>query len=124
MAVIEGQVNSITRRASSDLSAKQYHAVKCDSGSRTVTISGAGEQALGILLNIPGNGSLADVSVSGFAKAKSGGTITQGEFLKVDAAGKLVPVSTDKDFYIARALENAVANDVFSVQVTSGFYAV
>jgi len=125
MSTIQGPVISIARTANADLSSSQYFAVKPDTAEGDVVLAGAGELALGILQNTPISAELADVAVEGsFSKAKAGGTISEGNLLKVDAAGKLIATTTADDIYVARALQDAVTDDVFSVQVTVGYQSV
>ena len=69
---------SIAQYAASDLSSKQYYAVKLTSTDDTVDIAGAG-QGHGIVINVPATGDLADVVVFGGAKVKLGGTVTRGQ---------------------------------------------
>lgn len=77
--------------ASGDLSTKQYYAVKIDTNGQ-IAVAGTGEFAIGILYSKPSAaGTIASVrQLDGFkAKAISGGSITAGDLLKVDSAGKL-----------------------------------
>lgn len=108
-------------KAGADLSSSQYLAVKFDS-SEDVVLAGAGETAIGILQNKPADEKPADVAVGGGAIAIAGAAITGGAFLKANAAGKLIPVASNNDFYIARALEDGATNDHISVLVQSGYY--
>lgn len=111
-------------KAGADLSSSQYKAVKYDSAG-DVVVAGAGEAAAGILMNAPASGAAADVVALGGALAIAGATSwDEGVFLKVDGNGDLIPVTTDKDFYIARAIRSAVDNDISEVFVHPGYYAV
>lgn len=53
----------------------------------------------------------------GGAKGLAGGSISFGDLLTSDSAGKLVATTTANDRVVAIALEDAVANDLFSVFV-------
>lgn len=72
------------------------------------------------------SGELADVTLSGIGLVTAGGTITAGAPLTVDASGNaIVAVPTAGVFMsiIGRALEPAVAGDVFSILVIpAAFY--
>lgn len=58
----------------------------------------------------------------GGGKALLGGTVSFGDFLASDAAGKLVATTTANDKVIAQAMEDGVANDLISVTVVSFNY--
>ena len=59
-----------------------------------------------------------DGDVKGWvSEAVAGGNISQGDRLKVDAAGKLVVASTADDLSVAIARGDAVLDDVFGVYV-------
>jgi hypothetical protein len=109
-------------KAGADLTGQQYNAVKLDAAG-DVVVAGAGELAIGVLQNAPNTGEAASVVALGGALAVAGGSIDEGAFLKVDAAGDLVATTTDKDFYVARAIKAAADNDIFEVFVSTGFYA-
>lgn len=105
-------------RAGADLSAQSnlYLSVKHD-GSGDIVLSGAGDESVGFLFNLPKSGEVAEVStLGGGAKGVAAGTIAAGDYLKSDAAGKLVIASTAGDLVIARAMKSAVANDIFEIQ--------
>lgn len=59
---------------------------------------------------LPGGGGLA----------LAGGTISAGDLLAADSNGALVATTSNADRHIAMAMEDAVANDVFSVLVIAG----
>lgn len=122
MSVIEVTPVTITKTADADLSAKQYHAVKFDTTDGDVVVAGAGDVSLGILQNTPLHGELADIAVAGGSKAECGASVTQGQYLKPEAGGQLIPVASNNDHYIARALEDGDDGDIISVIITSGYY--
>lgn len=103
-------------KADGDLSSKQFHAVKFSSADYDVVDADAGE-GFGILMNKPLDNEMAEVAVSGGAKAKLGsGGATRGVSLKADADGKLVACS-DGDDAICMAEASGVENDVIPVIV-------
>ena len=120
MATQRLKSNSVSFRAASDLSAKQYFAVKMTSTAGAADLAGAGEGD-GILINTPASGELADVVLLGGAKVKLGGTVTRGQFGKSDAAGKLVAATANNDKYIVKFLDSGVNGDIVDVLVISGF---
>ena len=123
MASTQLQVFTKTFRASADLSAKQFFAVKLSASvDEDVALAGAGE-GVGVLINTPADNELADVVLFGGAKAKLAGTVSSGDFLKVDSDGKFVAAASDKNYYVARALQAGVAGDIIEVFVCPGFLA-
>ena len=90
--------------------------VKFD-GSGDIVVTGAGEKGEGFLVNSPKLGEVVEYSsLGGGALAVAAATIAAGDFLKSDAAGKMVIANTAGDLAIAKAVEPAVANDVFEVE--------
>jgi hypothetical protein len=112
-----------------DLSTKQFYAVKMDTANdRTVTaITGVTDRPIGILQDDPkGTATLkvaANVAVEGPCKAIAGsGGWTRGQRLGVDSTGKLVAITeaiatNDDAFTIAWAIDTASANDIAWVWV-------
>jgi hypothetical protein len=125
--------HSFSRVAGADLSTKQYYAVKLNSSAAAV-LAGAGEFAVGILQNNPGNGQAASIATVGaISKAIAGGSITAGATVAVDSSGKLVDATEAKvntsdagsstDAVIASnvigvALAAASSGDIFPVLLT------
>lgn len=100
--------------AGSDLSSNQFYAVKRTAGSLALC-SVAGERALGILQDDPGEAGRAGlVRVAGLSKAVYGGTITQDAQVAVDAAGKIV-AATATDVSIGIANKAGVDGDIGEV---------
>lgn len=74
--------------AGEDLSSYQYSAVKRATGDNTVSRSGAGEFAIGVLQNAPANGAVAHVRVAGITTMKADGTgVTRGDRISCAANG-------------------------------------
>jgi hypothetical protein len=102
--------------AGSDLSTKQYKAVTVSSG--TIAVASTGGNAIGFLMNAPTSGQACEIAtLGGGAKAIAGGTIAAGDLLEVDSNGDLVYATGAAENVVARALQSAVDNDVFAVQV-------
>lgn len=76
-----------------DLSAKQYYAVKI-SAAKTVAIASTGD-GIGVLQNAPVAGRAAEVCVEGVFMGLLGGTVAAGDRLTSDSAGKLVKITLD-----------------------------
>lgn len=99
--------------AAADLSAKQYFAVKITAAD-TINLSGAGENAIGILQNKPTSGQTATVMVMGESMAMYGDTVTAGANLMANASGKLVP-ATGTNAVIAVAREAGAVDEIHTV---------
>ena len=103
--------------AGMDLSQKRYHAVKLNSSAQLV-LSGAGENALGILQDNPASGRVGKVMCEGRSPAVYGASVTAGNSLTPDASGKLVPAS-GSNAIVAIAAESGSADEIHSVYVVS-----
>lgn len=108
----------INKKAGADLSADQYRALVLNTSGELIK-AGANGQVIGF--NHSRAAALGEVvelaSTGGGAKAIAGATITANDRLKSDANGALIAITADTDFACARALESAVAGDVFEVYV-------
>ena len=130
MSFNQNYVN-ISVPAGANLSAKQNHFVKINSSGAAV-LAGAGEAAVGVLVNDPTSGQTAAVQVSGIAKVKAGASITAGAQVAVNADGEAVAATLGRtnttdtsatDALIGSnvmgiALEGAAENDVIAVLIT------
>ena len=106
-----------TFKAAADYSAKKYYAMYL-SADNTVTIGAAATNALvGTLLNEPKANEGAVIAMSGTSLGFAGGTVSIGDSLTTDSAGKLVATTTTGNIVIGRALEAADASDIFEYQV-------
>lgn len=108
----EGSLNS-----TNDLSAKQFFIVKVDvSNDHSVVLAAAGtDPIVGVLQNKPKAAQAALVRFLGTTKVVAGGTVTRGDLVTSDSAGKAVTTTTNKDVAIGRALVSAVAGDIFEI---------
>ena len=57
------------------------------------------------------------VAIGGICRAEAGGNISEGNYLIDDGSGRLIADDGANQFVVARALEDAVAGDYFSVQL-------
>jgi hypothetical protein len=105
--------------ANSDLSAKQFHAVKQTSTARKVDIaSTGGENITGILLNTPKAGEGAEVCYEGFTKAVAGtGGFTAGQALQTEASTGCLITQTSTNAKVAVAIETVAAGETGLVRV-------
>jgi len=110
----EVPVFNITLVAGADLSNSQYLAVKVDANGKAA-LAGAGEDAVGVLQNVPKAGEAATVMVLGITKAIYGATVTAGDKVMVDASGKFIPYAApgagETNHVIGKALTSGAANE-------------
>lgn len=107
--------------ANSDLSAKQFCAVKQTTTSRKVDLASTGGEAItGILQNTPKAGDAAEVTYSGFTKAAAGtGGWTAGDALQTEGTtGKLI-TKTSTNTIVAVAIETVAAGGIGLVRVVA-----
>lgn len=104
-----------TLKAKADYSAKQYYALKVDNAAdNQAVLAGAGESAIGILLNKPILGEVCEIVCDGVVPAKLGDTVTRGDELMVKSDGTLIP-HTSTNSKIGVALESGVVGDIIPV---------
>lgn len=109
--------------AGEDLSAKKFYGGKFSAvADRTVLLATAGAVDGVIVDSLGGNGGHMTLRVGGIGVGIAGNTITRGDRLTTDAAGKFVTLTADGagSVYsecIGKALESAVVNDIFSFLV-------
>ena len=109
-------------RAGADLSAKQYHFVKIGTSDDQVVAAGANEKTVGILMNAPASGELAEVAVGGGALLKINEAVDALKLL-TPTSGALGEVCDAADEWCgAIAMEGGAQNDVIEVEVAK-FYA-
>ena len=110
MAYQQAQTN-ITLKAGADLSAKQYFFVKIDANGDAV-LAGNGQNAIGILQNVPASGEAANIAVAGVSKVIIGDTtsLDSGVVISSDANGKAT-LGVSTDFALAILIEDTTAND-------------
>lgn len=119
MAIFQ-PVNNIMGLRATAVALVQYIAVRYDAVEDLVEIAGAGDDIVGFTREAAAASAVVEIaSQGGGALATAGGTISQGDRLKVDAAGKLVVASTADDLSVAIARGDAVTDDVFGVYIES-----
>jgi len=115
MAHVEN-VSYFTRPAAADLSAKQYFFMQIDS-SGNVNVSGDGGVADGVLANKPSaSGRAATLAMNGIMKVELGGTVTAGDDVASDSAGKAV-VATTGDVKLGTCVVGGASGSVGSIRL-------
>lgn len=111
--------DKINLTSTNDLSTKQYYLVKQSSDTNCVISAAGTDKILGALLNKPRAGETAEIAKSsGGATIKviAGGTVARGDYLTSDANGKAITTVTAGNVTCGRALQSAVANDIFEME--------
>lgn len=109
-------------KAGEDLSAltnnTKYVALQLDTDGDVIKTAAGEQVCVGFLQNAPGNNKAAEIAgYGGGSLAIAAGTIAAGDFLKTDANGHLLKISSETANAVAVAMESAVDNDVFEVLV-------
>lgn len=105
-----GNLETFTREAGGNLSAKQYHIVrasaagKCDLGSVQTDTA-----LMGVLQNDPQSGEFAAVADFGTSKIVAGGAVTNNALISCNSAGRALDAASG-NMVIGRALEAATTD--------------
>ena len=86
-------IKNVSMNVSTDLSGKQFLAMKVSGDLKIDTQTSAGAKIAGVLQDAPdgsGTATYGALKTSGFTFAIAGGTCTAGAYLTVDSAGKFV----------------------------------
>lgn len=84
--------------------------------------SAASDKMIGVAQSTPtAAGDPMEVAVNGGGKGLAQTTIAMGDLLTAHSDGALKPVSSG-EYYIAQAMQDAVANDLFDIKIVSGIY--
>lgn len=108
----------LSRKASADLSAKQFFIVKLDTNGEVALASAATDAFIGVLQNKPKAGETAEirlVNAEGTLKVVLGGTVAKDAMVTADSAGKGVSTTTVGNYVLGMALEAGVAGDIIEV---------
>lgn len=112
------QPKMMTFKAEADLSAKQFSFVKFGTVDDSVVgCAVAGEKAIGILMNAPALGELAEVAVFGGAKVKLSGTVARGGEVSVTVTAGTGKAAVATEYVSAIAMASGVAGDVIPVNL-------
>ncbi len=110
--------------AATDLSTKQYYAVKQTAAGVVNLASAGGESIVGILQNKPTSGQACDVATGGQCRAVAGTSgWTAGDTLETEVAtGKLVTQTTGNN-PVALAIEATAAGDIGRIMLRPNTFA-
>lgn len=111
--------------STNDLSTKQYCGVALDASNANSVVASNAQTlpTIGLLQNAPTAGQDATVALFGpTSYGIAGGTITKGDRVTTDSAGKLITTTTPADVVVGIAMESAVVSDRFEVMILGGGY--
>lgn len=103
--------------ASSSLASSQWCPVKLSSTAGYVTACTANtDVALGILMNNPGTGEVAEIAVLGVVKAKAEAAVNAGSYVCPSTTGRVVTTTDANDDVLGVAVEAAgAAGDLVTI---------
>lgn len=102
-------------KAGADLSSSQYKIVKWDTTNNQVVLCGDAEKPMGVLMNAPASGEIAEVAVSGGAKVKIASTISiaSGALASVaSAASGVARAAVAGEWALGTFVDSGVSGDV------------
>ena len=120
-AYTEGQMKIGTLKAAADLSAKQYHIVKLASATTVNVCSAITDVPIGVLLNKPESGEVAEICIMGVSKIVADGTIAAGNLLGTSADGQADAIAAGSDttvYTIGQAIGAASAGETFTALIS------
>ena len=119
MAIFQ-QPNNLMGLKATAVAIVEFIAVKYDAVEDLVLIAGAGDDIVGFTrAAVLADGVAEIASQGGGALAVAGAAFSQGDRLKVNAAGKLILAAGAGDLSVAIARGDAVLDDVVGVYVES-----
>jgi hypothetical protein len=105
-----------TFTAEADLSTHQYKLVKYGTAAKGLLLCGAGEKAIGVLMNAPKLGEIAEVSVAGGALVKIASTVAVNASIGSGASG-VGAAAGAAGFALGIARAAGVTGDVIEIQI-------
>ena len=114
MAVTQSRDNR-TLIAGADLSTSQFLFAKMDSSANAV-LCGNGDGTIGIIAVGAASGNACTITHSGKVMVKCGGTVTIGDDVGIDAAGKAVNAASG-DIIVGRAYEAGVDGQIIAIEL-------
>jgi hypothetical protein len=102
--------------AGADLSSHQYKLVKFDTTNNAVVLCGNAEKPMGILMNAPKSGELAEVAIAGGFKVKVASNATLGGSVASGALG-VGRDAVSTEWAIGIFFDSGVSGDVVPVKI-------
>lgn len=101
--------------AGADLSTHQYKLVKFDTTNNSVVLCGNAEKPLGVLLNAPASGEVAEVAVQGGAKVKIASTMSTLSGSVASAANGIGRAAVAGEWAIGTQQDTGVSGDLIPI---------
>ena len=101
--------------AGADLSTHQYKLVKFDSTNNSVILCGNAEKPIGVLMNAPASGDLAEVALQGGAKVKIGTTMSTLGGSIASAANGVARAAVAGEWAIGTQQDSGVSGDIIPI---------
>ena len=101
--------------AGADLTTHQYKLVKFDATNNAVVLCGNAEKPLGVLMNNPNNGELAEVAVQGGAKVKIASTMSTLSGSVASAALGVARAAVSGEWAIGTQQDTGVSGDIIPI---------
>lgn len=118
---VDGVVKLVGFTAGADLSAKQYHFVKINTGKTVVACSALTDVPIGVLQNAPTSGQAAEVCVIGITKIVGDADLALGDAIGPSADGQADArvIGTDTTHYVAGVVleENSAAGGIVTAVI-------
>jgi flagellar basal body P-ring protein FlgI len=108
--------------AAADLRTKQYYVVYTDTNGKIALQTTADSAGGGVLMNTPNSGEAAEVAPVGsgaYVPVVAGGTITAGDKVANNNAGKVI-ARPSTGAWIGTALTSGVAGETIQVELNGG----
>ena len=106
--------------AGADLSSYQFCPVKYSAGT-VIACSSAGEEAFGILQNVPTSGQMASVAIGGISRCKVGGSVTRGGRVVAGSASTAIAyVPTSHNYYLGKVMSDSASSGIVAVDIAIG----
>jgi hypothetical protein len=102
-------------KAGADLTTHQYKLVKYDTTNDSVVLCGNAEKPLGVLMNAPFTGEIAEVAVQGGAKVKIATTMSTLGTSVASAANGVARAATTGEWSIGTQQDAGVSGDIIPV---------
>lgn len=101
--------------AGANLSAEQYKLVKFDATNNSVVLCGNAEKPLGVLMNNPASGEIAEVAVQGGAKVKIASTMSTLSGSVASAASGVARAAVSGEWAIGTQQDTGVSGDIIPI---------
>lgn len=120
----QGEHTKLSLLAGADLSSSQYKIVKLASTAGEVVVGAAAtDNVIGVLLNDPADGEVAEIAVAGIVKVQAEASQSAGATVASSTTGRAKVTSTGNDGVLGTLLDASTsAGDIVRVLVSISNY--